>query len=54
MPDDEVAAAVVERFPGTVFVDSHGQPVVYVAARRRGTTSPRSCATSSSSRSAST
>jgi NADH-quinone oxidoreductase subunit C len=28
---DEIAAAVVERFPGTVFHDSHGQPVVYVA-----------------------
>jgi NADH-quinone oxidoreductase subunit C len=28
--DDEVAAAVIERFPGTVFHDSHGQPVVYV------------------------
>jgi NADH:ubiquinone oxidoreductase subunit C len=28
---DEVAAAVAERFPGTVFVDSHGQAVVYVA-----------------------
>jgi NADH-quinone oxidoreductase subunit C len=28
--DDEVAAAVVERFPGTVFYRSHGQPVVYV------------------------
>jgi NADH:ubiquinone oxidoreductase subunit C len=27
---DEIAAAVVERFPGTVFHDSHGQPVVYV------------------------
>jgi NADH-quinone oxidoreductase subunit C len=27
---DEVAAAVVARFPGSVFVDSHGQPVVYV------------------------
>jgi len=27
---DEVAAAIVERFPGSVFVDSHGQPVVYV------------------------
>ena len=27
---DEVAAAVVERFPGTVFHDSHGQPVVHV------------------------
>ena len=25
-----VAAAVVERFPGSVFHDSHGQPVVYV------------------------
>jgi NADH-quinone oxidoreductase subunit C len=30
VPDDEVAAAVVERFPGTVFRRSHGQPVVYV------------------------
>jgi NADH:ubiquinone oxidoreductase subunit C len=29
-PSDEVAAAVVERFPGTVFADSHGQAVVYV------------------------
>ncbi|HEX5588261.1 MAG TPA: NADH-quinone oxidoreductase subunit C [Acidimicrobiia bacterium] len=28
---DEVAAAVIERFPGSVFVDSHGQSVVYVA-----------------------
>jgi len=28
---DEVAAAVVEQFPGTVFVDSHGQAVVHVA-----------------------
>jgi NADH-quinone oxidoreductase subunit C len=27
---DEVAAAVVERFPGSVFVSSHGQAVVYV------------------------
>ena len=27
---DEVAAAVLERFPGAVFVASHGQPVVYV------------------------
>jgi NADH-quinone oxidoreductase subunit C len=27
---DEVAAAVVARFPGSVFVESHGQPVVYV------------------------
>jgi NADH:ubiquinone oxidoreductase subunit C len=31
LPSDEVAAAVFERFPGTVFVDSHGQPVVHVA-----------------------
>ena len=30
IPDDEVAAAVVERFPGTVFHRSHGQPVLYV------------------------
>ena len=29
-PDDEVAAAVVERFAGAVFDRSHGQPVVYV------------------------
>jgi len=28
---DEVAAAVAEQFPGTVFVDSHGQAVVHVA-----------------------
>ena len=27
---DEVAAAIVERFPGSVFAESHGQPVVYV------------------------
>jgi NADH:ubiquinone oxidoreductase subunit C len=27
---DEVAAVVVARFPGSVFVDSHGQAVVYV------------------------
>jgi NADH-quinone oxidoreductase subunit C len=27
---DEVSRAVVERFPGTVAVDSHGQAVVYV------------------------
>jgi len=27
---DDVAAAVVARFPGSVFVSSHGQPVVYV------------------------
>ena len=30
MPVDEVAAALVERSPGSVFVESHGQPVVYV------------------------
>jgi NADH:ubiquinone oxidoreductase subunit C len=30
-PADEVAAALIERFPGTVFVDSHGQAVVYVS-----------------------
>jgi NADH:ubiquinone oxidoreductase subunit C len=29
-PADEVAAALVERFAGSVFNDSHGQPVVYV------------------------
>lgn len=28
---DDIAAAVVERLPGTVFDESHGQPVVYVA-----------------------
>jgi NADH/F420H2 dehydrogenase subunit C len=27
---DEVAAALVERFPGSLAVESHGQPVVYV------------------------
>jgi NADH:ubiquinone oxidoreductase subunit C len=27
---DEVGAAVVERFPGSVLLDSHGQAVVYV------------------------
>jgi NADH-quinone oxidoreductase subunit C len=31
VPGDEVAAAIVERFPDTVFADSHGQPVVHVA-----------------------
>jgi NADH-quinone oxidoreductase subunit C len=30
VPSDEVAAAVVERFPTTVFVESHGQPVLHV------------------------
>ncbi len=29
-PADDVARAVVERFPGTVFHDSHRQPVVHV------------------------
>jgi NADH:ubiquinone oxidoreductase subunit C len=29
-PADEVAAALLERFAGSVFNDSHGQPVVYV------------------------
>ena len=28
--NDEVAAAIVEKFAGSVFVESHGQPVVYV------------------------
>jgi NADH-quinone oxidoreductase subunit C len=28
--NDEVAAAVLERFPEAVFFESHGQPVVYV------------------------
>src|SRR5215831_18669843 len=27
---DEIAAAVVEKFPGSIFHDSHGQAVVYV------------------------
>jgi NADH:ubiquinone oxidoreductase subunit C len=27
---DELAAVVVEKFPGTVFHSSHGQPVVYL------------------------
>ena len=31
-PADEVAAALLERFPGSVFADSHGQAVVYVGA----------------------
>jgi NADH-quinone oxidoreductase subunit C len=30
VPSDDVAAAVVERFPGSLFNDSHGQSVVYV------------------------
>jgi NADH:ubiquinone oxidoreductase subunit C len=29
-PSDEVAAALVEKFPGSIFNESHGQPVVYV------------------------
>jgi NADH-quinone oxidoreductase subunit C len=29
-PSDEVAAAIVEEFPDTVFVESHGQAVLYV------------------------
>jgi len=29
-PDDDIAAALVERFAGAVFVRSHGQPVVYI------------------------
>ena len=31
VPDDDVGAAVLERFPEATFVDSHGQPVVHVA-----------------------
>lgn len=34
VPSDEVAAAVVERFAGSVFQESHGQSVVYVDAAR--------------------
>ena len=30
VPSDEVAAALCERFEGSVFRDSHGQPVVYL------------------------
>jgi len=30
VPGDEVAAALVERFPAAVFAESHGQPVVHV------------------------
>jgi len=29
-PSDEVAAAALERFPGAVFHESHGQPVLHV------------------------
>jgi NADH-quinone oxidoreductase subunit C len=31
VPGDEVAAELVEQFPHSVFVESHGQPVVHVA-----------------------
>ncbi len=31
VPSDEVAAALVGQFPDSVFVESHGQPVVHVA-----------------------
>jgi NADH:ubiquinone oxidoreductase subunit C len=30
VPSDEVAAAVADKFAGSVFVESHGQPVMYV------------------------
>jgi NADH-quinone oxidoreductase subunit C len=30
-PSDEVAAALLEQFPASVFADSHGQAVVYVS-----------------------
>jgi len=33
-PDDEVAAALLERFDGAVFHRSHGQPVVYLDRAR--------------------
>jgi NADH-quinone oxidoreductase subunit C len=29
-PDDELAAAILERFPGAIVAESHGQIVVYV------------------------
>jgi NADH-quinone oxidoreductase subunit C len=31
VPSNEDAAALLERFPGSVFVEHHSQPVVYVA-----------------------
>lgn len=31
---DDVVAAALERFPGTVAADSHGQPVLYIDRRR--------------------
>lgn len=34
VPGDEVAAAVLERFEGAVFHESHGQPVVYLDRAR--------------------
>ena len=33
-PSDEVAAALLERFPESVFADSHGQAVVYVGVNQ--------------------
>jgi NADH-quinone oxidoreductase subunit C len=30
VPDDDIAAAIVEKFSGAQFARSHGQPVVYV------------------------
>ena len=30
-PDDEVAAAILDAFAGSVFASSHGQAVVYVS-----------------------
>jgi NADH-quinone oxidoreductase subunit C len=30
IPSDEVAASILERFPGSLFVEHHGQSVVYV------------------------
>src|SRR3954466_9081326 len=30
VPDDEVAAGLLERFEGALFNESHGQPVVYL------------------------
>jgi NADH/F420H2 dehydrogenase subunit C len=34
VPDDEVAAVLVERFEGSVFARSHGQPVVFLDRAR--------------------
>ena len=33
VPSDEVAAALCARFDGSIFFESHGQPVVYLEAR---------------------